>query len=133
MTIAGVKILNLPKVQDERGNLSFLQEGNLPFEIQDICWPYDAKNRMEGYAYKKRSEIVIALSGSVEVIIQDAEHNKRTFKLSSPLDALYVPCSLWREMINYSDDVCVIHLLDGRLQEGSVIRDFKNYLNYVNA
>ena len=133
MTIDGVKILNLPKVKDERGNLSFLQEGNLPFEIQDICWPYDAKNRMEGYAHKKLSEIIIALSGSVEVIVQDSENNKHAFNLNSPLDALYVPRSLWREMINYSDDACLIHLLDGNLEEKSVIRNFKNYLNYVNA
>ena len=133
MKIADVKILSLPKIKDERGNLSFLQEESLPFEIQDIFWSFDSKNRMDGYFYKNLGEIIIAFSGSVEVMVQDSENNKCIFYLNSPLDALYVPRLLWREMINFSDDVCVIHILDGSLDEMSVIGDFKNYLNYVNA
>ena len=97
-------IINLPKIIDLRGNLSFAEIGNqVPFEIKRVYWIYDVPGGTErgGHAYKENVELVIALSGSFDVILDDGIERK-AFSLNRSYYGLYVPQELWREMDNFS-------------------------------
>jgi dTDP-4-dehydrorhamnose 3,5-epimerase-like enzyme len=103
-TIEDVKIIELPKFADPRGNLSFVEQLNhIPFEIKRTYWIYDVpggENR-GGHAFKKNEEFIIALSGAFDVIVDDGE-NKKKFTLNRSYYGLFVPAGLWREMDNFS-------------------------------
>lgn len=103
-TIEDVKIIELPKFADPRGNLSFVEQLNhIPFEIKRTYWIYDVpggENR-GGHAFKQNQEFIIALSGSFDVTVNDGVSQK-TFSLSRSYYGLYVPAGLWREMEHFS-------------------------------
>lgn len=125
-TIADVRIIELPKFADPRGNLSFVEQLNhIPFEIKRTYWIYDVpggENR-GGHAFRQNEEFIIALSGAFDVIVDDGEH-KKTFTLNRSYYGLYVPAGLWREMDNFSTNSLA-------LEFGSIHYDAKDYIrNY---
>lgn len=97
-------IVNLPKILDARGNLSFVEElKHIPFKIARTHWIYDVPGgeTRGGHAYKENKEFIIALSGSFDVILDDGK-KRRTFSLNRSYYGLYVPQGIWREMDNFS-------------------------------
>ena len=98
------RIINLPKILDERGNLSLVQElKDIPFNIKRTYWIYDVpggENR-GGHAYKENQEFIVALSGSFDVILDNGIEVK-TFSLNRSYYGLYVPKGIWRKMTNFS-------------------------------
>ena len=100
MTINEVKIIELPKFNDPRGNLSFVEQLNhIPFEIKRTYWIYDVpggENR-GGHAFRQNQEFIVALSGAFDVVVDDGE-KKQKFTLNRSYYGLYVPAGLWREM-----------------------------------
>lgn len=97
-------IVNLPKILDARGNLSFVEElKHIPFKIARTHWIYDVPGgeTRGGHAYKENKEFIIALSGSFDVILDDGKE-RRTFSLNRSYYGLYVPQGIWREMDNFS-------------------------------
>ena len=104
MTVEDAKIIELPKILDARGNLSFAEQNNhIPFEIKRTYWIYDVPGGESrgGHAFRKNEEMIIALSGAFEVVVDDGEQQKR-FYLNRSYYGLYIPKGLWRTMENFS-------------------------------
>jgi hypothetical protein len=98
------KIINLPKIIDQRGNLSFIEEyKHIPFKIKRTYWIYDVPGGeyRGGHAYKENEEFIVALSGSFDVIIDNGV-TKDVFSLNRSYYGLYVPKGMWRHMENFS-------------------------------
>lgn len=95
------KIIELPKILDERGNLSFIEEcSHIPFKIARVYWVYDVPGGQgrDGHAFRKNNELIVALSGSFDVVIDGSE----TVSLNRSYYGLYVPAGTWRKLINFS-------------------------------
>lgn len=128
-----VKILNLPKILDKRGNLSFLQnKDQIDFDIMRVFWIYDVPGGeiRGGHAYKKQQEVIVALSGSFDVVITDGKE-KKTIQLNRSYYGLYLPAGIWRHMENFSTNSLSFHLSDSEFDETDYIRDFKHYIDYA--
>ena len=130
MTIDDAKIVELPKILDSRGNLSFAENfKQIPFEIKRTYWIYDVpggENR-GGHAYRENEEFIIALSGAFDVIVDDGKQ-KKTFTLNRSYYGLYVPKGLWREMVNFSTNSLALILSSTRYDVNDYIRDYEEFL-----
>ena len=129
-----VQLINLPKYEDPRGNLTFIeQENHIPFEIKRVYWIYDVPGgeKRGGHAFKKQQEFVIALSGSFDVVVKDGTKEKR-FPLNRSYYGLFIPNGLWRHMENFSTNALALVISSTRFCEEDYIRDYNNYLKYIN-
>lgn len=120
-----VKIIDLPKILDPRGNLSFLESGNhIPFEIKRSYWIYDVPGGeiRGGHAFKEQKELIIVLSGSLDVIIFDGEKEKK-FSLNRSYYGLYVPNNLWRHMENFATNTLALVVSSTSFEENDYIRE----------
>ena len=120
-------IINVPKICDNRGNLSFVEELNhVPFVINRCYWIYDVPGgeKRGGHAFIENEEFIIALSGSFDVILTDGKE-KRTFTLNRSYYGLYVPKMYWREMVNFSTNSLALVLSSIRYDVNDYIRDFE--------
>ena len=128
-TIDSCKIISLPKIHDPRGNLSFVEEENhFPFEIKRAYWIYDVPGGevRGGHAFKEQHEMIIALSGSFDVVIDDGERRK-VISLNRSYYALYVPSGIWREMENFSTNSLAMVLSSTQFAEDDYVRDYEFY------
>ena len=126
-------IINLPKIEDERGNLTFIEEENhIPFKIKRVYWIYDVPGGQKrgGHAFKEQQEFIVALSGSFDVVIDDGKQ-KQTFSLNRSYYGLYIPNGLWREMNNFSTNSLALVLSSTEFSEDDYIRDYTAFLKYV--
>lgn len=130
MNINEVKLVELPKFMDPRGNLSFVEQNNhIPFEIQRTYWIYDVpggENR-GGHAYKQTNEFIIAISGGFDVTIDDG-HEKKTFTLNRSYYGLYIPKGLWRQMENFSTNSLALEFADTKYNRSDYVEDYNEYL-----
>jgi dTDP-4-dehydrorhamnose 3,5-epimerase-like enzyme len=129
-TINDVRIIQLPKILDERGNLSFAEQlTHLPFEIKRTYWLYDVPGGecRGGHAYRENQEFIIALSGSFDVVIDDGRE-KRSFTLNRSYYGLYVPQGLWREMENFSTNSLALEFASTHFDEKDYIYDYEEFL-----
>lgn len=123
------KIIELPKILDERGNLSFLEEEkHIPFRIKRIYWVYDVPGGevRGGHSYSKNEEIIIALSGSFDVVIDNGK-SISTFSLNRSYYGLYVPNGLWRHMENFSTNALGFIVASTDFSEADYERDINKY------
>lgn len=130
MTIDDVRILELPKFTDPRGNLSFVeQKRHIPFEIKRAYWIYDVPGGEDrgGHAFKDNQEVVIALSGAFDVIVDDGE-NKKTFTLNRSYYGLYIPKGLWRTMENFSTNSFALEFGSVEYSAEDYIREYDEFL-----
>jgi len=126
------RIINLPKFEDLRGNLSFIEEENhIPFKIERTYWIYDVPGGQVrgGHAFKKQREFIVALSGSFDVLVDEGT-NKQSFSLNRSYYGLYIPCGLWRQMENFSTNALAIVLSSTKYEESDYIRDYEAFLKY---
>ncbi len=124
-----VGILDLPKIQDARGNLSFLENNNqIPFKIVRTYWIYDVPGGevRGGHAFKEQQEVIIALSGSFDVVLHDGK-NEQIFTLNRSYHALYVPNMIWRRMENFSTNSLALIVSDRSFEESDYIREFDTF------
>ncbi len=129
------KIIELPKVADPRGNLTFLQYSDqLPFEIQRVFWTYDVPGGelRGGHAYYQQQELIIALSGSFDVVITNYNGQKKTFSLNRSYYGLLVPPKTWRHMENFSTNSLGLHLSSMKFDPLDYIRDYEIYKSMSN-
>lgn len=128
-TINDVRLIELPRFNDPRGNLSFVEQQNhIPFVIQRTYWIYDVpggENR-GGHAYKITSEFIIAISGSFDVTVDDGLE-KKTFTLNRSYFGLYIPNGLWRTMENFSTNSLALEFADTKYDRRDYIEDFQAY------
>ena len=124
-----IKIIQLPKIIDERGNLSFFENSSqIPFDIKRTYWIYDVPGgeTRGGHAFKKQQEFIVALSGSFDVILHDGKA-EQSFHLNRSYYGLYVPPMLWRSMENFSTNSLALIVSDCIYDEVDYVRDFKQY------
>lgn len=124
------RIINFPKIHDPRGNLSFMEHPtNLPFEIKRVFWTYDVPGGevRGGHAFFEQEEIIIALSGSFDVIILKKNGKKVKFSLNRSYYGLYLPAMTWRYMENFSTNSLGLHLSSSTYNESDYLRDFEHY------
>ena len=129
-TVEDVKIVELPKFLDARGNLSFAEQNNhIPFEIKRTYWIYDVPGgeARGGHAFMQNQEFVIALSGAFDVVVDDGQH-KKTFTLNRSYYGLYIPVGLWREMNNFSTNSLALEFGSIHYDEKDYIRDYGDFL-----
>ncbi len=124
-------IIQLPKILDSRGNLTFIEEENhIPFKIERTFWIYDVpggENR-GGHAYRETEEFIIALSGSFTVLL-DNGHVRQEFHLSRSYYGLYIPRMVWREMTDFSTNSLALVLSSTPYSAEDYIRDYDEFLN----
>ena len=129
------RIIDLPKIFDPRGNLSFIEnEKNIPFEIKRTYWIYDVPGgeKRGGHAYYHLQEFIVALSGSFDVVLHDGEKELR-FHLNRSYYGLYVPKMYWRELENFSTNSLALILADNDYNEDDYIRNFDNFKTIKNG
>lgn len=127
------QLINLPKIEDPRGNLTFIEEENhIPFKIKRTYWIYDVPGGEQrgGHAFKAQEEFIVALSGSFDVIINDGKKEDR-YHLNRSYFGLYIPKGLWRRMDNFSTNAVVMVLSSTTFCESDYIREFQDYLLYL--
>jgi hypothetical protein len=125
-----IKKSDFPKILDPRGNLTFIEYPNhIPFEIKRIFWTYDVPGGMQrgGHAYKSQSEIIIALSGSFDVVITHLDGSKETFSLNRSYYGLFIPAQTWRHVENFSTNSLGLHLSSNVYDPMDYIRDFATF------
>lgn len=124
------RIINLPKIVDDRGNLSFVEEYNhIPFKIERTFWIYDVPGGEErgGHAYRETEEFIIAQSGSFDVVIDDGRGNVQAFRLNRSYYGLYVPKLMWRQMTNFSTNSVALVLASTPFNVNDYIRDYDEF------
>ncbi len=129
------EIINLPKILDKRGNLSFFEHpAQLPFEIARTYWIYDVPGgEIRGsHAFKEQQEFIVALSGSFDVVLHDGEKEER-FSLNRSYYGLYIPKMLWRRLENFSTNSLALIVSDKKYDAKDYIRDFKEFKNLKNV
>ena len=129
-TVKDVRITELPKFLDARGNLSFAEQNNhIPFEIKRTYWIYDVPGGEDrgGHAFCENEELVIALSGAFDVVVDDGE-NKKTFTLNRSYYGLYIPKGLWRTMENFSTNSFALEFGSVEYSAEDYIRDYDEFL-----
>ena len=129
-SLDGCRIIDLPKISDPRGNLTFVEGGqHIPFDIQRVYYLYDVPGGAErgGHAHKGLQQLIIAMSGSFDVVLDDGRQ-KRRIHLNRSYTGLYVCPMIWRELDNFSSgSVCMV-LASNRYDEDDYYRDYHQYL-----
>ena len=129
MVIKNSKIIDLPKILDARGNLSFFENSTqIPFDIKRTYWIYDVPGgEMRGsHAFKKSTEFIIALSGSFDVVLNDGE-KEINYSLNRSYYGLYVPNLLWRSIKNFSTNSLALIVSSIPYDVNDYIRNFDEF------
>lgn len=129
------KIIELPKIHDPRGNLSFLEHPNqLSFAIARTYWIYDVPGgEIRGsHAFKEQQEFIIALSGSFDVVLHDGDKEIK-FTLNRSYYGLYIPKMYWRRMENFSTNALALIVSDKSYDEKDYIRNFDDFKMIINV
>ena len=130
MSISTCKIIDLPKIADPRGNLTFVEsDSQIPFDIQRVYYLYDVPGGSErgGHAHKGLHQLIIAMSGSFDVVLDDGKEKKR-FHLNRSYHGLDIYPMMWRELDNFSSgSVCMV-LASNKYEEDDYYRDYAEYM-----
>nr|WP_315163110.1 FdtA/QdtA family cupin domain-containing protein [uncultured Flavobacterium sp.] len=128
-TLSDIQLIKIPVVEDFRGNLGFVQNGFLPFDFKRVYYLFDVPSNSfrGGHSHINQQEILIALSGSFEVVLQDG-FEKKSFLLNKPNVGLYIPTGIWRELQNFSSGSVCLVLAQDVFDEADYIRDFDEFL-----
>ncbi len=131
MNLTDVKLVELPRFNDPRGNLSFVQEcDQIPFKIQRTYWIYDVPGgeKRGGHAYKTTEEFIIAISGGFDVLLDDGVQ-KKTITLNRSYYGLYIPNGIWRSFENFSTNSLALEFASTKYDRNDYLEDFQEYLN----
>ena len=134
MNIENCRIIDLPKIADPRGNLTFVEQGkHVPFDISRVYYLYDVPGGSErgGHAHKDLSQLIIAMSGSFDVVLSDGI-NEEKFSLNRSYYGLYVPNLLWRRIENFSTNSLALIVSNVAYNEKDYIRDFEVFKKLRN-
>ena len=133
-TVENCKLIELPKIHNPAGNLTVIQNGNfLPFDVKRVYYLYDVPGGSErgGHAHKKLYQLLIAVSGSFDVVVDDGKEKKKV-QLNRPYYGLLIPPGIWREIINFSSGSVCLVLASHKYDETDYIRDYKEFKKYKN-
>jgi len=127
-------LIEIPKVHDERGSLAVIEKNIVPFEIKRVYYLYDVPNDSfrGGHAHKEQQSVIIALSGSFEVVVDDGKTRKRIM-LYKPNQGLFIPTNVWREIENFSSGSVCLVLASTNYNEAEYIRDYQEFKNQFSG
>ena len=131
MALEDCKIIELAKISDPRGNLSFIEAGkHIPFEIKRVYYLYDVPGGSErgSHAHKNLHQFIVAMSGSFDVMLDDGKEKKR-FHLNRSYYGLYVYPMMWRNLDNFSSGAVCMVLASDHYDEADYIRDYRQFLD----
>ncbi|SDW85775.1 WxcM-like, C-terminal [Hydrobacter penzbergensis] len=131
MTISNIRFQELPKIIDERGNLSFVESPRfIPFDIKRVYWIYDVPGgeKRGGHAYRTLNEMIIALSGSFDVEFDDGE-NKAKYTLNRSYTGIFVPQLIWRSLTNFSTNALCLIIASEDYDENNYIRNYSEFVS----
>jgi dTDP-4-dehydrorhamnose 3,5-epimerase-like enzyme len=128
-TLNNIQLLKIPVVEDERGNLGFVQKGSFPFEFNRIYYLFDIPSNAfrGGHSHIDQQEVLIALSGSFEVVLNDGLE-KKTFLMNNPNFGLHIPNGIWRELQNFSSGAVCLVVAQDIFDEADYIRDYEVFI-----
>jgi hypothetical protein len=131
-TVFDCSIINLPKILTEKGCITSINNGlDIPFKINRVYYLYDIPGGEErgGHAHKALQQLIVAASGSFDIILDDGT-SKKQFTLNRPYFGLLMPSGIWRELINFSSGSVCLVLASEKYDEQDYIRDYNNFLKY---
>lgn len=131
MKISECRILDLPRITDSRGDLTYIENGNqIPFDMKRVYYLYNVPNSLERgeHAHKKLQQLIIAISGSFDVVLDDGTENKR-FHLARAYYGLYVCPMIWRRLENFSQGSVAMVLASDLFDEDDYFRDYNEFLS----
>ena len=131
--IDNCKIMELPRINDPRGNLTFVESNHhIPFAIQRVYYLYDVPGGAErgGHAHKALHQLIIAMSGSFDIHLDDG-HSKKTVHMNRSYNGLYVCPMIWREIDNFSSGAVCMVLASNYYDELDYYRDYSQFINVV--
>lgn len=128
-----IELIKIPKIEDPRGNLSVIENDIVPFDIKRVYYLYDVPAGAErgGHAHKKLQQFLVALSGSFEVVLNDG-NEEQIITLNKPFEGLLIKNEIWRELKNFSSGAVCLVVASEVFNEEDYIRDFKDFLSFVN-
>lgn len=135
MSVNGCKVIDLPKIPDRKGNLTFIEGGrHIPFEIQRVYYLYDVPGgeTRGGHAHRELEQLIIAMSGSFDVILDDGR-NQKTVTLNRSYFGLYIPRLIWRELVNFSSGSVCLVLASEFYSEADYYRDYDEFMLAVEG
>jgi hypothetical protein len=130
MSLQNCRIIDLPKILEPRGNLTFIEANqHVPFPIQRVYYLYDVPGGAErgGHAHKALHQLIIAISGSFDVVLDDG-HEKQRHHLNRSYYGLYVCPMIWRELDNFSSGSVCLVLASNHYDEDDYYRDYAEFL-----
>ncbi len=128
------ELISLPKIIDPRGNLTVVEnQKEIPFTVSRVYWTYDVPGGESrgGHAHKHCRELIVAVSGSFEVTLDDGKE-KQTYHLNHPYHGLVVDRAVWRTLDDFSSGAVCLVLAEDPFDEEDYIRDYETFLTYVN-
>ena len=123
-------LIELPKISDSRGNLTFIQEGQgCPFEIKRVFWTFNVPGGSVrgGHAYRTQQEVVIALNGAFDVVTRSLDGEEARFRLERGYVALYLPPMTWRHLENFSTNGIGLHFSSVKFDPDDYVRDISQF------
>ena len=135
MSIRNCFLTEVPRINDPRGNLSFIEENNhVPFSIKRVYYLYDVPGGASraGHAHKKLQQLIISMSGSFDVILDDG-YSKKKYQLNRSYKGLYIPPMVWREIENFSSGAVCLVLASEFYDESDYYRDYDKFIKVVRG
>ncbi|GAL00825.1 hypothetical protein JCM19314_51 [Nonlabens ulvanivorans] len=129
-----VKIIDIPKITDPRGNLAVIEGHTIPFKMERVYYLYDVPSSSQrgGHAHKELRQLIVALSGSFDVVLDDGNEQK-TVTLNKPDKGLLIPTMVWRELENFSSgSVCMV-VASMEFSEDDYIRDYNEFKDLASS
>lgn len=130
MPISDVKLIELPRINDHRGNLTFIESGrHIPFEIKRTYYLYDVPGgaARAGHGHKALHQLMIAMSGSFDITLDDG-FEKKVISLNRSYNGLYIPPMMWRDLDNFSSGAVCMVLASAFYDEGDYFRNYDDFL-----
>lgn len=135
MDIEHCRLIDLPKISDPRGNLTFVEgDRHVPFTIKRVYYLYDVPGGASrgGHSHKRLEQLLIAMSGSFDVMVDDG-YKKKRYHLNRSYHGLYLPSMIWREIDNFSSGALCMVLASEYYDEGDYFRDYRTFLDAVRS
>ncbi len=126
------KIIDIPKINNTRGNIGVIENDTIPFDVKRVYYLFDIPSgaKRGGHAHKKLKQVLIAISGSFDVVLKDGK-SKETITLNRPDKGLLIENNIWRELGNFSSGSVCLVLASEEFSEDDYIRSYKDYLSFV--
>lgn len=127
------QLLNLPKIENSLGNIAVIENNAIPFSIKRVYYLYDIPSSAKrgGHAHKKLQQVLIAISGSFDVVLKDGK-TEEIITLNKPDKGLLIKSNTWRELENFSSGAVCLVLASEEFSEDDYIREFEEYIEYLD-